>query len=145
MTNCTNEALLERSALAEKAVQGPWKISNSARVQLSRIIANREGYDVASCLGDYAKANAAHIVANSPDVVIADIDEILRLRAENKRLEKEADWLANALKQGCNGTRSCDCPAYMCDTFCPVIRSSCRQVLAKDWREVARKAIEENQ
>lgn len=45
----------------------------------------------------------AHIAANSPDVVTADIDEILRLRVEVGRLEKEADWLAthvaNALRE----------------------------------------------
>lgn len=41
------------------------------------------------------KANdASHIAANSPDVVIATIDELLRLRAENGRLK---EGLENAL------------------------------------------------
>lgn len=43
------------------------------------------------------KANALYIAANSPDVVMDDIDEILRLRAQVERLEKEADWLALVL------------------------------------------------
>ena len=37
------------------------------------------------CSGD-PQANAAHIAASSPDVVRADIEEILRLRGENKLL-----------------------------------------------------------
>lgn len=43
---------------------------------------------------DYTdQATAAHIAASSPDVVRADIEEILRLRKEVARLNKEADWL----------------------------------------------------
>ena len=43
------------------------------------------------------QANAARIAASSPDVVRDDIAEILHLRAENERLNKEADWLAKTL------------------------------------------------
>lgn len=50
-----------------------------------------------------AGLNAREDAANFPNVVIADIDEILRLRAEVERLEKEAHWLAthvvNALRE----------------------------------------------
>lgn len=41
------------------------------------------------CSGD-PQANAAHIAASSPDVVQADIEEILRLRQEVARLNKES-------------------------------------------------------
>lgn len=59
MPNDRSEAALrERLELAEKATQGPW----------------------------YHTLNAAHIAASSPDVVRADIEEILQLR-------KERDWM----------------------------------------------------
>ena len=38
-------------------------------------------------------ATARHIAASSPDVVRADIEEILRMRGRVKRLDKEVDWL----------------------------------------------------
>lgn len=38
-------------------------------------------------------------MTNSPDVAIATIDELLRLRAECVRLDREAEWLADKLKQ----------------------------------------------
>lgn len=103
MTNRTNKALLERRALAEKAIQGSWGRGDSKH--LNTILAVRENehcnqrFQIAvTNLG--LEAEAAHIAANSPDVVMEDIDEILRLRAENARLEKEADWLAVQLANG---------------------------------------------
>lgn len=51
-----------------------------------------------ACIADEKwDENAAHIATNSPPTVMADIDEILRLREQVERLEKEADWLAHAL------------------------------------------------
>lgn len=47
------------------------------------------------CSGD-PQANAAHIAANHPDVVRADIEEILRLRGEVKRLRDENEALKNS-------------------------------------------------
>lgn len=44
-----------------------------------------------------ATATAAHIAASSPDVVRADIEEILRLRAEVERLNKVSHYLAERL------------------------------------------------
>lgn len=97
----TTESLLARRALAEKATPGPWK----------KGIALRQGYgvdaiwdcsgalvaDTEKSVSPYEESDAAHIAANSPDVVMADIDEILRLRADVERLEKEANWLATRL------------------------------------------------
>lgn len=53
--------------------------------------------DTEKSVSPYEESDAAHIAANSPDVVMADIDEILRLRADVERLEKEANWLATRL------------------------------------------------
>ena len=92
MSSRTNEALLARRALAEKACEGPWEILTPASTIVIPSRCNREVYTIASC--PYAPADAAHIAANSPDVVMADIDEILRLRAENERLAKEDIQLA---------------------------------------------------
>ena len=70
-----------------------------------------------------------------------ETEELMRLRAENERLEQEADWLANTLKQGCNSDIASNCVAASCRTSCPDVKAVCRHILAKDWREVARKAI----
>ncbi len=92
MTNRTTESLLARRALAEKATPGPWK----------KGIALRQGYGVDAIWdcndtlvadsefseSPREESDIAHIAANSPDVVMADIDEILRLRAENEKLRK---------------------------------------------------------
>lgn len=117
------ESLRTRQAIAGQALAGPWTV---------------EKYDDSSAFVETTWGNmicdsvsheeAAHIAANSPDVVMADIDEILRLRAEveqlqaeKERLEKEADWLA----------------ARACATDCIVADVAC-------FREAARKAVEEN-
>lgn len=144
-TDRTTESLLARRALASKATPGPWK----------KGIALRQGYGVDAiwdCSGALVadteksvspceESDAAHIAANSPDVVMADIDEILRLRAQVERLEKEADWLAeycwkkpeaeyHPLREMRGGFYCGACPHD----------HDCR----KCWREAARKAVEKN-
>ena len=103
----TTEALLARRALAEKATPGPWKSVYDYCV-LPNIYDDRPANVlIADCSREHdhdkkTKANALYIAANSPDVVMDDIDEILRLRAQVERLEKEADWLALVLANaGC--------------------------------------------
>lgn len=86
----TTESLLTRRALAEKATPGPWKPGTSVFLKQETIIASM-GYIAAEPIGvSYPTTcyNFAHIAANSPDVVMADIDEILRLRTENEKLRK---------------------------------------------------------
>lgn len=147
MSNRTNEDLLARRALAEKAAPGPWEVLHSNSEIVMPKNCGPELCAVASCFG--SRADATHIAANSPDVVMADIDEILRLRAANTWLEQEAEWLANVLKQSCH--RDMDdyycstCPATLSGISCPSPREECRHTLAKEWREAARKAVEENQ
>lgn len=140
--NRTTESLLARRELAEKATPGPWKPGTSVFLKQETIIASM-GYIAAEPIGvSYPTTcyNFAHIAANSPDVVMADIDEILRLRAQVERLEKEADWLAeycwkkpeaeyHPLREMRGG--------FYCGT-CPHDHD-CR----KCWREAARKAVEE--
>ena len=96
----SEEALRERLELAEKATKGPW-------IKIYRDFLGEDGFgweskptveaeDKMICLFydrnadaddvDNDEADAAHIAANSPDVVRADIEEILRLRLENKML-----------------------------------------------------------
>lgn len=139
----TTESLLARRELASKATPGPWK----------KGIALRQGYgvdaiwdcsgvlvaDTEKSVSPCEESDAAHIAANSPDVVMADIDEILRLRAQVERLEKEADWLAeNCWKKPeveyipIREMRG----GFYCDE-CPH-EYDCR----KCWREAARNAVE---
>lgn len=100
MSDRSAETLLARRALAAQATPGPWWMDSApCFVPLTYTVRCRAG----NVAGLNAPEDAAHIAANSPDVVEADIDEILRLRAEVERLEREANWLAthvaNALRE----------------------------------------------
>ena len=99
MTERTTESLLARRALAEKATPGPWKLEITFYNYSPYVMAKEkdtDNYNTAIawlCPRDPDMAlereiDAAHIAANSPDVVMADIDEILRLRREVRRLEE---------------------------------------------------------
>ena len=146
MTNRTTESLLARRELAEKATPGPW---GQVIAGLERVVIDSKGTVVCTvCLDEdfsdketerQVLANLYYIAVNSPAIVVADIDEILRLRAQVERLEKEADWLAeycwkkpeaeyHPLREMRGG--------FFCDA-CPY-DYDCR----KCWREAARKAVE---
>ena len=144
--NRTTESLLARRALAEKAAKGDWYMfrlthpSDHFNVRASFSAANVEQICQCNAPTDANQANATHIAANSPDVVMDDIDEILRLRAQVERLEKEADWLAeycwkkpeaeyHPLREMRGGFYCGACPHD----------HDCR----KCWREAASKAVEE--
>lgn len=134
-SDCTTVSLLARRALAEKATPGPWVRERGFLVYGpwgDRPVSGEEGI--------LNPADAAHIAANDPPTVIADIDEILRLREEMERLEKEADWLAeycwkkpeaeyHPVREMRGGFYCGACPHD----------HDCR----KCWREAARKAVEE--
>ena len=83
-TDLSIEALLVRREIAEKATPGPWQQSTTG---LS-LIGNINGRYL-SHVAEVSGIDADHIAANSPDVAIATVDELLRLRAENERLERE--------------------------------------------------------
>lgn len=77
---------------------------------------------------------AAHIAASDPATVMADINEILCLRAEVERLEKEADWLALVL-----ANVGCGIPLteYLGEDV-----NGMSPPTPEHWREAARKVIE---
>lgn len=85
----SDAALHERLELAEKATQGPWYHTLAAIVGTKKSPEDNDATCICftewGCSGD-PQANAAHIAASSPDVVREDIEEILRLRGENKLL-----------------------------------------------------------
>lgn len=95
MTNpdLSTEALMERRALAEKATPGPWMPGTALDTGTVR---QGDGYILVDCRLTTSDgiANAAHIAANSPDVAIATIDELLRLREENERMQSMIAALA---------------------------------------------------
>lgn len=84
MTDLSTEALMDRHKLAEQATPGPWQKSSAGR----NIIGNINGRYL-SHVAEASGVDAVHIAANDPDTVIATIDELLRLRAECARLERE--------------------------------------------------------
>lgn len=141
--------------LAEKATQGPWKsdevVTRKKDFEPSYVVKDKDGPVSAY------QANAAHIAASSPDVVREDIEEILRLREEVARRDKEADWLVKMLSlytedcplkfswlyaeelpipkiDGCDGAWPDD-DYFDCSNSTP----------EKCWREAARKAVEEEE
>lgn len=130
--NRSDAALHERLELAEKATQGPWYHTLAAIVGTKKSPEDNDATCICftewGCSGD-PQANAAHIAASSPDVVRADIEEILRLRKEVARLNKEADWLGLRL-WGTGGVP-------------PVEDFDVRADRIKMWRKAARKAVEE--
>lgn len=126
----SDAAMRERLVIAEKATQGPWYHSLAAIVGTKKSPEDNDATCICftewGCSGD-PQANAAHIAASSPDAVRADIEEILRLRAEVKLLNKEANWLAESLDII---TRYC----------APEVINKLKY---KSWREAARKSVEE--
>lgn len=132
--NRSDAALHERLELAEKATQGPWYHTLAAIVGTKKSPEDNDATCICftewGCSGD-PQANAAHIAASSPDVVRADIEEILRLRKEVARLNKEADWLGLRL-WGTGGVP-------------PVEDFDVRADRIKMGRKAARKAVEEKE
>lgn len=150
-TDLSTEALLARRELAEKATPGPWYLAEEdADNLLVTSNSRKEMVDIAKCemahpeagmeepFASEQNANAQHIAANSPDVVIATIGELLRLREEKERLEKEADWLAERLAKYCVDDAEKECPLI---DVCP--EGSCPTITTSSWREAARRAVEE--
>lgn len=59
---------------------------------------------------------------------------VQRLMVKIKQLDKETDWLAEELARTCRGVNDCD--------YCEC-QEKCTTMDAKDWREMARKAVEQ--
>ena len=138
----SDAALRERLMIAEKAAQGPWKLdevlTKRKDFEPSYVVKDRDGFTIVDVLPTAAyQANAVNIAANSPDVVKADIEEILRLRAENERLNREANWLAKALGVQVKDSFGC--------AWCWLSESDkCNGDCTESLRNAARKAVEED-
>lgn len=128
----SDAALRERLGIAEKATQGPWKsdevVTRKKDFEPSYVVKDKDGFTIVDVIPVSAyQANAAHIAASSPDVVRADIEEILRLRKEVARLELENQRLA---VDGINGE------AYLL-TCLDIIRKAVGMPVGSDWQQVA--------
>lgn len=143
MPNDRSDAdLRERLDPAEKATKGPWKldevVTRRKDFEPSYVVKDRDDFTIVDVLPVAAhRTTAAHIAANSPDVVKADIEEILRLRAENERLNREADWLAKTL--GIQLRDSCGCVWCWLSEF-DMCNGNCMESL----RKAASEAVEED-
>lgn len=99
--NRSDAALCERLEIARKATPGPWQtdevVTRKKGFEPSYVVKDGDGFTIVDVLPVAAyQTNAAHIAANHPDVVRADIEEILRLRGEVKRLRDENEALKNS-------------------------------------------------
>lgn len=148
----SDAALRERLVIAEKAAQGPWKsdevVTRKKDFEPSYVVKDKDGFTIVDVIPVSAyQANAAHIAASSPDVVRADIEEILRLRQEVARLDKEADWFIEYIWN--KDIFRCPMPeGYKCEHklkhIC-CLDSEETEIRGRCWREAARKAVEEKE
>ena len=91
----SDAALQKRLELAKKATHGPWALwewDNGVK----EIRSNADPDEDHVCRV-WHKKDGDFLAKNSPIEVQADIEEILRLRQEVARLNKEADWLAKIM------------------------------------------------
>ena len=100
-------------------------------------------------------ATATHIALSDPGTTQKDIEEIIKLRAENERLNKEADWLAKIMFFY---TEECPLKMKIQDELPIPKLDEClgawpendyfdcvKNTPKKCWREAARKAVEEEE
>ena len=86
----SDAALQKRLELAKKATHGPWALwewDNGVK----EIRSNADPDEDHVCRV-WHKKDGDFLAKNSPREVQADIEEILRMRQEVARLNKEADW-----------------------------------------------------
>lgn len=153
----SDAAMCERLELAEKAVPKGEKTIWTADFASPHETCVRDAFtERILTMEDYTdQATAAHIAANHPDVVRADIEEILRLRQEVARLNKEADWLAKIMFFY---TEECPLKMKIQDELPIPKLDEClgawpendyfdcvKNTPKKCWREAARKAVEEEE
>lgn len=137
------EALLKHRAIAEKATPGPWEVLAPDAIYISAPERNEILFENPQEIGttlspEEQRATAAHIAANSPDVVKAHIDEILRLRAEVERLNKEADYLAGVIAAAYCAQEN----VTHCEKTEGLPLHKLRDACASCWRRAARDAVE---
>lgn len=121
----SDAALQKRLELAKKATHGPWALwewDNGVK----EIRSNADPDEDHVCRV-WHKKDGDFLAKNSPREVQADIEEILRLRAENERLELENQRLS---VDGVNGE------AYLL-TCLDIIRRAVGMPVGSDWQQVA--------
>ena len=99
----SEQALRDRLELTRKATDGPWKsdevLFRKKNFEPSYVVKDGDGRTIVDILPVAAyQETARHIAASSPDVVRADLEEILALRAEVARLKDEIASLEQELK-----------------------------------------------
>lgn len=145
----SDAALRERLVIAEKAVPKGEKTIWTADFASPHETCVRDAFtERILTMEDYTdQATAAHIAASSPDVVRADIEEILQLREEVARLNREADWFIEYIWN--KDIFRCPMPeGYRCEhRFKHVccLDSEDTEIRGQCWREAARKAVEEEE
>lgn len=153
----TAELLADLKARAQKATPGPWyrngvQIQTASQVSIAASLYCPEKHALKT-----AEDDATYIAAASPDMVLALIEEIERLKEDfdaaarsaadesvkAQGLEQQAEWLARKLFEVCrsNGCENtCAGKVIRCSRLkyrlCPV--DGC----INSWREAARKAVE---
>ena len=121
----SDAALQKRLELAKKATHGPWALwewDNGVK----EIRSNADPDEDHVCRV-WHKKDGDFLAKNSPREVQADIEEILRLRAENKRLALENQRLA------VDGVKD---EAYLL-TCLDIIRRAVGMPVGSDWQQVA--------
>lgn len=144
--NRSDAALRERLEIAGKATKGPWYHTLAAIVGTKKSPEDNDATCICftewGCSGD-PQANAAHIAASSPDVVRADIEEILRLRQEVARLEDTlAHLVSRSICQTVEGWWSAHGEKFQTK------KEAMQHVITKaedEMKEAARKAVEEEE
>lgn len=101
MSDRSNEALRERLEMAKKAKPGPWKsvevLFRKKNFEPSYVVKDGDGRTIVDIISVAAyQETARNIAANHPDIVRADLEEILALRAEVERLREENEALKNS-------------------------------------------------
>ena len=145
----SDAALRERLELAAQAVPKGEKTIWTADFASPHETCVRDAFtERILTMEDYTdQATAAHIAASSPDVVRADIEEILQLREEVARLNREADWFIEYIWN--KDIFRCPMPeGYKCEHkfkhIC-CLDSEETEIRGRCWREAARKAVEKEE
>lgn len=150
----STERLLQRKEIAEeagKAHPGEWGTDIRYNLKMTAVCAGN-GEPLCMMTDDEDVATATHIAISDPGTTQKDIEEIIKLRAENERLNKEADWLVKMLSHYTE-----DCPLkfkVVYEVWFSIPRidqcsgqesdiEDCAYIPSQCWREAARKAVEE--
>lgn len=145
----SDAALHERLEIAEAAAKAhdrEWGVDIRPNLRMAAVCAGN-GEPLCMMTDDEDVVTAAHIALNDPGTTRNDIEEILRLRGEVERLEKEADWFIEYIWN--KDIFRCPMPeGYKCEhklrCLC-CLDSEETEIRGRCWREAARKAVEEKE